>query len=66
VTSGDRLSGLLQERQALYENQRDSVTVTIPQVNPSNGGRAALLLYELTRCLFCGSLVIVNAYHQPG
>ncbi|MBO3460648.1 glucose-6-phosphate isomerase [Aetokthonos hydrillicola Thurmond2011] len=65
VTSGDYLSGFLQgTRQALYENQRDSVTVTIPQVNSRIVG-ALIALYE--RAVgFYGSLVNVNAYHQPG
>lgn len=65
VTSGDYLSGLLQgTRQALYENQRDSVTVTIPQVNPRTVG-ALIALYERAVGLY-GFLVNVNAYHQPG
>jgi glucose-6-phosphate isomerase len=65
VTSGDYLSGLLQgTRQALYENHRDSVTVTIPEVTPHNVG-ALIALYE--RAVgFYGFLVNVNAYHQPG
>jgi len=65
VTSGDYLSGLLQgTRQALSENQRDSITLTIPQVNPRTVG-ALIALYE--RAVgFYGSLVNVNAYHQPG
>ena len=65
VTSGDYLSGLLQgTRQALYENHRDSITLTIPQVNPRTVG-ALIALYE--RAVgFYGSLVNVNAYHQPG
>ncbi len=65
VTSGDYLSGLLQgTRQALYENNRDSVTVTIPSVNSRTVG-ALIALYE--RAVgFYGSLVNVNAYHQPG
>lgn len=65
VTSGDYLSGLIQgTRQALYENQRDSITVTIPQVNPRSVG-ALIALYERTVGLY-GFLVNVNAYHQPG
>jgi glucose-6-phosphate isomerase len=65
VTSGDYLSGFLQgTRQALYENHRDSITVTIPQVSPRTVG-ALIALYE--RAVgFYGSLVNVNAYHQPG
>ena len=65
VTSGDYLSGLLQgTRQALYENQRDSITVTIPEVNPRTVG-ALIALYD--RAVgFYASLVNINAYHQPG
>ncbi|MGK7908917.1 MAG: glucose-6-phosphate isomerase [Synechococcus sp.] len=65
VTTGDYLSGFLQgTRQALYENQRDSITVTIPQVNPRTVG-ALIALYE--RAVgFYASLVNINAYHQPG
>ncbi|GAB1540263.1 hypothetical protein NUACC21_29320 [Scytonema sp. NUACC21] len=65
ITSGDYLSGFLQgTRQALYENQRDSITVTIPEVNPRTVG-ALIALYE--RAVgFYGNLVGINAYHQPG
>lgn len=65
VTSGDYLSGfLLGTRQALFENQRDSITVTIPEVNATTVG-ALIALYERA-VSFYGSLVNVNAYHQPG
>jgi len=65
VTSGDYLSGLLQgTRQALYENQRDSITVTIPQVTPRTVG-ALIALYDRAVGLY-GFLVNINAYHQPG
>ncbi|MGB5594916.1 MAG: glucose-6-phosphate isomerase [Crocosphaera sp.] len=65
VTSGDYLSGfLLGTRQALFENNRDSITITIPQVNPRIVG-ALVALYERA-VSFYGSLVNVNAYHQPG
>lgn len=65
VTSGDYLSGLLQgTRQALYDNQRDSITVTIPQVNPRTVG-ALIALYDRAVGLYA-TLVNVNAYHQPG
>jgi glucose-6-phosphate isomerase len=65
VTCGDYLAGLLQgTRQALYENQRDSITVTIPEVTPNLVG-ALIALYE--RAVgFYAVLVNVNAYHQPG
>jgi len=65
ATSGDFLSGFLQgTRQALYENQRDSITVTIPQVNPRIVG-ALIALYERAVGLYA-SLININAYHQPG
>lgn len=65
VTSGDYLSGLLQgTRQALFENQRDSITVTIPEVTPRTVG-ALIALYERAVGLYA-SLVNINAYHQPG
>ena len=65
VTSGDYLSGFLQgTRQALYENQRDSITVTIPQVNPRMVG-ALIALYDRAVGLY-GFLVNINSYHQPG
>ncbi|BAY19217.1 glucose-6-phosphate isomerase [Nostoc sp. HK-01] len=65
VTSGDYLSGFLQgTRKALYENQRDSITITIPQVNARTVG-ALIALYD--RAVgFYGNLVNINAYHQPG
>jgi glucose-6-phosphate isomerase len=65
VTSGDYLSGLLQgTRQALSEKQRDSITVTIPEVNATTVG-ALIALYERSVSIYA-SLVNVNAYHQPG
>lgn len=65
ATAGDFLSGFLQgTRQALYENDRDSITVTIPQVTPQHVG-ALIALYDRT-VSFYGSLINVNAYHQPG
>ncbi len=65
VTSGDYLHGFLQgTRQALFENQRQSITVTIPQVDPRSVG-ALIALYE--RAVgFYASLIRINAYHQPG
>jgi len=65
VTSGDYLFGLREgTRKALYEKGRDSITITIPKVTPRTVG-ALIALYE--RAVgFYGSLVNVNAYHQPG
>ncbi len=65
ITSGDYLSGFLQgTRQALYEKHRDSITITIPQVNPRTVG-ALIALYERAVGYYA-SLVNINAYHQPG
>jgi len=65
VTSGDYLSGLLQgTRQALYENQRDSITVTVTEVTPKIVG-ALIALYERAVGLYA-YLININAYHQPG
>ena len=65
VTSGDYLQGFLRgTRSALYESGRESITVSIPEVNAFNVG-ALIALYE--RAVgFYGSLVNINAYHQPG
>jgi glucose-6-phosphate isomerase len=65
VTTGDYLSGFLQgTREALYENHRPSVTVTIPTVSPFTIG-ALVALYERAVGLYA-FLVNINAYHQPG
>jgi glucose-6-phosphate isomerase len=65
ITSGDYLHGFLRgTRSALYESGRESITVSIPQVSAFNVG-ALIALYE--RAVgFYGSLVNINAYHQPG
>jgi len=65
ATSGDFLSGLLQgTRLALYDNHRDSITITVDEVTPRTVG-ALIALYERAVGLYA-SLVNVNAYHQPG
>lgn len=65
VTAGDYLSGLLQgTRRALYENHRDSITITVPAVTPQMVG-ALIALYERAVGLYA-FLVNINAYHQPG
>ncbi|MEL7313419.1 MAG: glucose-6-phosphate isomerase, partial [Cyanobacteria bacterium J06559_3] len=65
ATSGDFLSGFLMgTRQALFENQRGSITITVPEVTPRTVG-ALIALYE--RAVgFYADLVNINAYHQPG
>ena len=65
ATTGDFLSGLLQgTRLALYENHRDSITITIDEVTPRTIG-ALIALYDRAVGLYA-SLVNINAYHQPG
>jgi glucose-6-phosphate isomerase len=65
ITSGDYLQGFLRgTRTALYEKGRESITVSIPEVNEFNLG-ALIALYE--RAVgFYGSLININAYDQPG
>jgi glucose-6-phosphate isomerase len=65
VTSGDFLSGFFQgTRQALYENGRESITITIREVSPFLVG-SLIALFERAVGLYA-TLVNVNAYHQPG
>ena len=65
ATAGDFLSGfLLGTREALFENNRDSITLTIQDVNPRTVG-AMIALYERAVTIYA-SLVNINAYHQPG
>jgi len=65
VTAGDYLQGFLRgTRSALHEKGRESVTISVPEFNAFQLG-ALIALYE--RAVgFYGSLVNVNAYHQPG
>ncbi len=65
VRAGDYLHGfLLGTREALYENGRDSVTITIDEVRASTIGML-IALYERAVGLYA-ELVNINAYHQPG
>ncbi len=65
VTSGDYLHGfLLGTRTALYENDRESVTITVPRVDARVLG-ALIALFERAVGLYA-SLIGINAYHQPG
>ena len=65
ITAGDFLQGFLRgTRSALHENGRESITVSIPEFDAFQLG-ALIALYE--RAVgFYGSLVNINAYHQPG
>jgi len=64
-TSGDYLQGFLRgTRSALYEKGRESITLSIPQVDAFNIG---LLIALFERAVgYYGSLININAYDQPG
>jgi glucose-6-phosphate isomerase len=65
VTSGDYLFGFLQgTRTALYENGRDSMTITVECIDAFTIG-ALIALFERTVGLYA-SLININAYNQPG
>ena len=65
ATSGDYLSGFFQgTRAALYENGRESLTITVNEISPASVG-VLIALYERAVGLYA-SLINVNAYHQPG
>jgi glucose-6-phosphate isomerase len=65
VTSGDYLTGFfLGTRTALYEKDRESISVTIPEVNEYYVGML-IALFERAVGLYA-SVVGINAYHQPG
>ncbi len=65
VTAGDYLHGLLLgTREALFENDRESLTISIMRVDARTVG-ALIALFERAVGLYA-SLVGINAYHQPG
>jgi glucose-6-phosphate isomerase len=65
VTAGDYLHGfLLGTREALYDNDRESLTITIPRVDARTVG-ALIALFERAVGLYA-ALLGINAYHQPG
>jgi glucose-6-phosphate isomerase len=65
VTSGDFLNGFyLGTRQALAENNRESLTITIEEVSPYSVGALIALFERIVG--FYASMINVNAYHQPG
>ena len=65
ITSGDYLSGFfLGTRSALFDNGRESITLTVDRISPFSVG-ALIALFE--RAVgFYASLININAYHQPG
>jgi len=65
VTAGDYLHGfLVGTREALYANDRQSMTITIRRVDARTIG-ALIALFERAVGLYA-SLIHINAYHQPG
>jgi glucose-6-phosphate isomerase len=65
VTCGDYLHGfLLGTRAALFENGRESITITVRRVDARTVG-ALIALFERAVGLYA-SLIGINAYHQPG
>ncbi len=65
ITSGDFLHGFfLGTRDALYENERQSVTLTINAVTSESVGMLIALFERAVG--FYASLININAYHQPG
>jgi glucose-6-phosphate isomerase len=65
ITSGDFLFGFFQgTRAALYENGRESMSITINQVDAFTVG-VLIALFERAVGLYA-SLININAYHQPG
>ncbi len=64
-TSGDFLFGFFRgTRAALYENGRESMTITINQVDAYTIG-VLIALFERAVGLYA-SMININAYHQPG
>ncbi|MGK5092265.1 glucose-6-phosphate isomerase [Deltaproteobacteria bacterium TL4] len=65
ITAGDYLHGfLLGTRDALYENQRESITLTLERVTAQSVG-ALIALFERAVGYYA-FMKGINAYHQPG
>jgi len=65
VTTGDYLDGFyIGTREALYGNDRQSMTITVRRVDARTIG-ALIALFERAVGLYA-SLIHINAYHQPG
>jgi len=65
ITSGDYLNGFrMGTRSALYEKGRESMTITIDELNERTLGMIIALFERAVG--FYASLVNINAYHQPG
>ncbi len=65
ISSGDYLQGfLLGTREALFEKERQSITITLTEVSPFSVG-VIIALFERVVGLYA-QLIHINAYHQPG
>jgi len=65
ITSGDYLMGFyLGTREALFDNDRESITITVSEPSAYTVG-SLIALFERAVGLYA-SLVNINAYHQPG
>jgi glucose-6-phosphate isomerase len=65
TTSGDFLAGFyLGTRQALFEKERESLTVVVNSISAFSVG-VLIALFERAVGLYA-SMINVNAYHQPG
>ena len=65
ITSGDYLEGfLLGTRQALHDNGRESITLTVNSVTPQSVGQLIALFERAVG--YYATFVNINAYHQPG
>ena len=64
-TSGDYLDGFFQgTRNALFQNDRESITLNITEINEFSIG-SLVGLFERSVGYY-SSIVNINAYHQPG
>ncbi len=65
VTTGDYLDGFYQgTRDALYQNGRQSISITVREIRESTVGML-IALFERATGLY-SNLININAYHQPG
>jgi glucose-6-phosphate isomerase len=65
ITSNDYLLGFYHgTREALSQNGRESITLTVDEVNAKTIGMLIALFERAVS--FYASLVNINAYHQPG
>ena len=65
MSSGDYLHGFfLGTRDALWEKERRSITLTVDEVSPFSVGML-IALYERTVGYYA-TMIGINAYHQPG